>query len=667
MSKPKNHTPVKFDPNQKFESVKTSSENALRSEMKTSKFDPSQKFEAIEEPSMLESGVRGVAQGLSFGFADELTGALESTLSDKTYKQARDESRKAYDEAEKANPITYNVGDIGASIATSFIPGFGALNASKGARLVEVAGKAALQGGLTSAGHSDKEDLAGLAGDTLKGVGAGAVLGSAAHGLGKGVEYLSDNLDDIKGFGDAAIRGFKQGYKSDGFTGSDLLDTAATVVSHGTIPTPFRASRGIKGAIEALKDKGATDKELSEVAEQLRHVWGPGASQNLSKEEVLMRGLLDEGSNPAKDYVASKFGAAGGNVDLYKSLINLSPEETAAARAFNKAEAADSLTQGITDTYRGFSDEASKRYGQLKDAARNAFPQQSTAPVQILSDAIKDANKYQSISGGTKAVLNDVFADLTGREGEKAFTQLTPAEQFDRLLASKQRLGKAVKWAAKNELPEGQQILQQTYGKFQSLLQSLDDMASADTGYKQFKGLENNLFKKLSTTERGTIKEFDAGKIEKLMSDTKEGRKLAKKLIEAKEMLDNGTLSPEVADKMRPFFKSLEESMNKSKLQRDLNSFRQQQGPSSPAIERLQASLGKETPLSQASTIPNTFLKIREDAVKNAEVMFQKPYKELNMKQKELVGKMALWRASPEGQRASPAEMARKISQLLSE
>ena len=46
-------------------------------------------YSPISSIGKLESGLRGLAQGVSMGFADEITGALESAFTDKTYKQSR--------------------------------------------------------------------------------------------------------------------------------------------------------------------------------------------------------------------------------------------------------------------------------------------------------------------------------------------------------------------------------------------------------------------------------------------------------------------------------------------------------------------------------------------------------------------------------------------------
>src|SRR5688572_29503375 len=63
-----------------------------------------------EKPSEVESAARGFAQGASFGFADEISGGVESLIGDKTYKQARNESRENFKKAQEANPGSFVAG-----------------------------------------------------------------------------------------------------------------------------------------------------------------------------------------------------------------------------------------------------------------------------------------------------------------------------------------------------------------------------------------------------------------------------------------------------------------------------------------------------------------------------------------------------------------------------
>lgn len=156
----------------------------------------------IEEPSMLESAVRGAAQGASFGFADELTGAAEALQKayeansldsvGQDYEKSRDESREAYRAAEEANPITSFAGNLAGGM---LIPVPGANAALKGAegaaKFAKLAGIGAGAGALTGLGMSEKADAVGQVTDALTGAAGGAVVTPA---LGMGVPAVAKKL-----------------------------------------------------------------------------------------------------------------------------------------------------------------------------------------------------------------------------------------------------------------------------------------------------------------------------------------------------------------------------------------------------------------------------------------------------------------------------------------
>ena len=161
------------------------------------------------EPSLLEAGLRGVKQGVTFGFGDELTGALESAFTSKTYKQSRDEARAADKSAGDAHPIGYGLGEILGGIAVP-VPGVGLLGsaakgASLGARFAVNAAKGAGAGIIAGAGNSEATDIAGIAKDTAKSglVGAtlGGILGTTAEKYVHGAEGRADKqvLQEVTG------------------------------------------------------------------------------------------------------------------------------------------------------------------------------------------------------------------------------------------------------------------------------------------------------------------------------------------------------------------------------------------------------------------------------------------------------------------------------------
>lgn len=156
-----------------------------------------------EGPGAIESALRGVKQGATLGFGDEITGALESAFTDKTYRQSRDEARANDRAAEEAHPLAYGAGEIGGGIASSFVPGLGAAGA--GAKLGAVALRGAAQGALMGVGSSEADltqgDVVGVARDAaVSGALGGATAGIAGkllHGAPERVEKrLLGNITD---------------------------------------------------------------------------------------------------------------------------------------------------------------------------------------------------------------------------------------------------------------------------------------------------------------------------------------------------------------------------------------------------------------------------------------------------------------------------------------
>jgi hypothetical protein len=133
--------------------------------------------------SKTESALRGGAQGVSFGFADEATARLESIMKGVPYEQALEESRQAYRQAQEANPITYTGSEIAGGILPALIP-TGATQVQAGASLGRLALIGAGTGALSGLGYSEGQDI----GQVAKDVGIGGLLGGSLPVLGRGVQ-----------------------------------------------------------------------------------------------------------------------------------------------------------------------------------------------------------------------------------------------------------------------------------------------------------------------------------------------------------------------------------------------------------------------------------------------------------------------------------------------
>lgn len=161
---------------------------------------PESKWKVVDEISGGESFLRGGAQSLSIGFADEAEAGIRAALDpEKEYKDYIDPIRKDYEAAQQAHPYI----SAGGSIAGSLITGMGVAGlVGKAAKGVGALAKGAqfIQGTKTGAGILGAAEGAtagyGLSDDgSLKDVGVGAVTGGILGAAGKG---LADKLSKPK-------------------------------------------------------------------------------------------------------------------------------------------------------------------------------------------------------------------------------------------------------------------------------------------------------------------------------------------------------------------------------------------------------------------------------------------------------------------------------------
>lgn len=159
--------------------------------------------------SGVESAARGAAQGVSFGFADEVVGAvkaggdvLEEVMSGNTtnpfadlsasYSKYKNEYRANDRAAEDLNPKSYIAGQVGGSVASTMLPG------GVFAKLASNTWKAGTAAGvLQGIGASESETLGGIASDALVSGAVGGIGGKIASKIGTSTEsMLAKNMVD---------------------------------------------------------------------------------------------------------------------------------------------------------------------------------------------------------------------------------------------------------------------------------------------------------------------------------------------------------------------------------------------------------------------------------------------------------------------------------------
>lgn len=132
------------------------------------------------------AGKTGIAaaQGLTFGFADEIAGA-GSSLFGGDYDKTRDRIRLSQEEFKKDYPVGSAVAELAGSVPTMLLPGGQIRGATMAAKAARVLAPAVGYGALGGAGASESEDISGLLQDASFGGVFGGATGVGASGVGK--------------------------------------------------------------------------------------------------------------------------------------------------------------------------------------------------------------------------------------------------------------------------------------------------------------------------------------------------------------------------------------------------------------------------------------------------------------------------------------------------
>ncbi len=219
-----------------------------------------------EEPDFsVGDYVRPLAQGLTFGWGDE----IESAVTGKDVGQIRQEM----DDFSEHNPWLSTVSEVAGAVPTMFIPGVGW---TRGAGLVKNAGKLALEGaaygGLSGMGTSEAETVGDVLSDGLVGAGIGAVgapvvgagLNKVAGKLGGSLQPDWNNVNHNRAFGrDTSLA---ERYPNTLGKLSNALDYS----SGGAVAAKQKADQELDIATKALNDMASNpDMRAAQTSGQL--------------------------------------------------------------------------------------------------------------------------------------------------------------------------------------------------------------------------------------------------------------------------------------------------------------------------------------------------------------------------------------------------------------
>ena len=215
-------------------------------------------------PQNVESQkARTFAQGVSFGFSDEIEAAVRSIVpGSKSYDSIRDELRtqlSAYKEANPGEALTFELaGALVPSIAMMMVPGGQVAGMGNLGRAVTTS---ALESGLSAIGQSEAKTGKEFVGDVTKGTAAGTVIGTGVElTLGKFGQLGRKLIDFTRAkFGGADTAVQKELLRLSESTGKTVDEIIADVAEGRIIADNMTLGNAIKAMVN---EGGVTRSEI---------------------------------------------------------------------------------------------------------------------------------------------------------------------------------------------------------------------------------------------------------------------------------------------------------------------------------------------------------------------------------------------------------------------
>lgn len=418
---------------------------------------PATETEPEPETSTLGAVGLGAAQGLTFGFADEIEAGLRSTLGDETYQEAVEEARKKYKTAAEERPGAYYGAEIGTGIASTFIPVAGQLGAagvaaragkaakdlyvakkgvdaaSKAARGVELATTGAVGGGLGSIGASEADLLSKqtpeaaleLGTDIATGALAGATLGKAGQAIAespttqKVMQRIKDSklTQKAKEIRDAALSGGKDQVEQGRiFIGKpETVEEVETAFKSGGFESVDKARANVR---DIIRERGKEAREVSKASNEYRQT-----EKQLSQEiSDIKRGAQVLKDEQALEVRKQTSGLQKEYDDVRQALSDLSPKiDAAEAKIKQQVETmSKSLDNQSANAIQGLYENQLDKINSLAKQ-RDRFRDKSLSQIaadqedaQALQDAVKDM--YSMYKDEYNTAIKPVFVKIVRSE-----------------------------------------------------------------------------------------------------------------------------------------------------------------------------------------------------------------------------------------------------------
>lgn len=167
--------------------------------LKNGSWQPIESENAVKPTSGLGTAAKtgiAAAQGLTFGFADELAGTASKAFGG-DYEKTRDRVRLSQEEFKKDYPIGSVAAELVGSAPTLLLPGGQIRGASMAAKAGRILAPAIGYGALGGAGASTEDTASGIASDALFGGTIGAGAGATGSVAGKVVGAVGKKAGEL--------------------------------------------------------------------------------------------------------------------------------------------------------------------------------------------------------------------------------------------------------------------------------------------------------------------------------------------------------------------------------------------------------------------------------------------------------------------------------------
>lgn len=410
--------------------------------------------------------LRTAAQGLLFGWADELEAAVRSAiLEDRPYEEIRNEIRaqvKAYQEANPGEALTYELlGAAAPTVAMMLAPGGQAAAASNVARMggFQLAKRGAAEGAVAGAGSSEAEDVTGMALDAGVGFATGGFLSPVA---GKALSGVSNKAGQVANWlrtnaggrpSDTAMAELQRLAQGTGKSVDQIIDEIAEgriMAENRTLAAAVRAIHS-KGSPEAGQSSAMIDETLRSRADKTAGIAGeaverelyPGATasnvfESINASDEILKAAerkgyrdvfrvnpeVDAGTAEALQSLVQRFPSMANELNKYYSENALVPLfKVAEDKSINLARIPS--LEDAEVLYRLMRDEASARWSAGKGTTAGPMTQASSVLKRML-DIKHPELKSVRADAASRMGAKDAFQD-----GRKAFGRDADEVEFE--------------------------------------------------------------------------------------------------------------------------------------------------------------------------------------------------------------------------------------------